>query len=308
MSDTPAGASGAVDLSRLAAAPGLSAGALGGRGTSARGFADNPVVRVVDQQSFSEALNATMRVPAVLVVYSGANPATAQAVDVVADVATGFAGRIQVLALDIDTSPQLAAALQIQAVPTGYALLQGQPMPLFQGIPVKEQLESVLTEVLSIAVQNGVTGRIDLGPTPTEDEPGNPLLDAAFEAIEAGDLDGAAAAYQQALDADPKNEEARLGLAQVGLLRRTAGVDLQDARAAAAADPTDVDAAIVVADLDLLGGHVEDAFGRLLDVVRATSGDVRDRAKAHLLELLDVVGSQDPRVRKARTDLMSALF
>ena len=91
-------------------------------------------------------------------------------------------------------------------------------------------------------------------------------------------------------------------------MQRTQGVDLAAARAAAAADPADVEAAIVVADLDVLGGHVEDAFTRLLDLVRSTSGDERDRARTHLLELFSVVGNHDERVRKGRTALMSALF
>ena len=91
-------------------------------------------------------------------------------------------------------------------------------------------------------------------------------------------------------------------------MQRTQGVDLTAARAAAAADPADVEAAIVVADLDLLGGHVEDAFGRLLDLVRSSAGAERDRARTHLLELFAIVGTQDERVRKGRTALMSALF
>ena len=132
--------------------------------------------------------------------------------------------------------------------------------------------------------------------------------EAAFDAIESGDLDGAAAAYERAIAEDPNDQEAKLGLAQVGLMKRTAGVDLAAARAAAAADPDDVEAAITVADLDVLGGHVEDAFARLIDVVKRTSGAERDRARTHLISLFDVVGNHDERVKKGRTALMSALF
>ncbi len=135
-----------------------------------------------------------------------------------------------------------------------------------------------------------------------------PLHQRAFDAIEAGDLDAAAAAYREALVQSPADSDAKLGLAQVGLLQRTAGVDPQQARAAAAADPTDVDAQILVADLDLLGGHVEDAFVRLVDTVRVTVDAERNRAREHLVELFDVVGTADERVAKARKSLMSALF
>ncbi len=92
------------------------------------------------------------------------------------------------------------------------------------------------------------------------------------------------------------------------LLERTSGADLGAAREAAAADPSDLDAAFLVADLDLLGGHVEDAFTRLLDLVRSTAGEDRDRVRTRLLELFTVVGNHDERVRKGRTALMSALF
>jgi putative thioredoxin len=91
-------------------------------------------------------------------------------------------------------------------------------------------------------------------------------------------------------------------------MKRTRGVDLQAARAAAAADPSDIDAAITIADLDVLGGHIEDAFVRLIDLVKVTSGDERERVKNHLLDLFAVVGNHDERVRKGRTTLMSALF
>jgi putative thioredoxin len=92
------------------------------------------------------------------------------------------------------------------------------------------------------------------------------------------------------------------------LLRRTQHVDPAEARAEAAANRDDVDAQTLVADLDMLGGHVEDAFNRLVDVVRRTSGTDRDKARTHLIGLFDAVGNEDPRVLNARRALASALF
>jgi putative thioredoxin len=97
-------------------------------------------------------------------------------------------------------------------------------------------------------------------------------------------------------------------MAQVKLLERTQDVDLVQARAAAAAAPDDVEAQIMMADLDVLGGHVEDAFSRLVDTVRRTAGADRDRVRSHLVELFDVVGTDDPRVPAARLALANALF
>ncbi|MDQ1483516.1 MAG: putative thioredoxin, partial [Actinomycetota bacterium] len=135
-----------------------------------------------------------------------------------------------------------------------------------------------------------------------------PLHQEAFDAIERDDLDAAIAAYTQALAQNPADEEAAIGLAQVKLMQRTAGVDPQAARDAAAKAPHDVDAALLVADLDILGGHVEDAFARLVDLVRATQEAERDKVREHLVELFSVIGAHDERVQKARRALMSALF
>ncbi len=198
------------------------------------------------------------------------------------------------------------------------ALLQGRPLPLFVGPLLPQEVQPVIDELLQVAVQNGVTGRVtpataaDAAAAEEADEDVEPELPphiaAAYDAIEAGDLAAAATAYEQALAENPADAEAKAGLAQVGLMRRTEGVDPVAARAAAAANPADVGAQILVADLDLLGGHVEDAFARLVDTVRATSGDERNQAREHLLELFEVVGAGDERVATGRRALMSALF
>ena len=107
---------------------------------------------------------------------------------------------------------------------------------------------------------------------------------------------------------NPADVEAAGGLAIAKVMQRTQGVDLNEARAAAAENPDDVDAQTMVADLDMLGGHVEDAFNRLIDLVRRTAGDERNQAREHLLALFGAVGNDDPRVLRGRQNLASALF
>lgn len=126
--------------------------------------------------------------------------------------------------------------------------------------------------------------------------------------VDAGDLDGAIRAYRNVLADDPTNPEAKLGLAQAELLKRVQGLNPQTVRQEAADRPTDVQAQITAADLDLVGGHVEDAFGRLVDAVQRTAGDDREAARVRLLELFEVIGADDPRVTKARTALARVLF
>lgn len=329
MSETtpPAGTRGAVDLSSVAgmtsptaatAGAGMPAGALPTDPAQQRPAVPGGLVVEVDAGNLQEALNRTLQVPGVLVLWGSAYPQTRELFDTVVRVAASLEGRLLVLSADLSTSPQLLQVFQPlleqafgqPSVPATFGLLQGQPVPLFPGIVPEDEVRAVFDQLLQAAVQNGITGRVQLEAVEgyDDEEALPPLHEEAFEAIERGDLDAAVAAYQQALAEDPKDSDAEVGLAQVRLMQRTAGVDLVAARAAAAADPVDVEAGILVADLDLLGGHVEDAFARLLDLVRSTSGAERDRARTHLLELFSVVGSSDERVRKGRTALMSALF
>lgn len=325
---------GAVDLSALAGArrggapaPGGAPGAGTPGGGAAAGAAgagtgsDGVLVQGTDA-TFNNLIQGTIQVPGILVLYTDQIPESAQFVQTLADEAVAQDGKFRVIAVDIAGNPGIMQALtpvlqeafgQVSALPVVVGLLQGQPIPFFLGVQPIEQLRALLEQFLSAAVTNGVTGRVEISGAPAaggEDaEPAlPPLHQQAFDAIERGDLDGAAQAYQQALKDNPKDEDARLGLGQVELLRRTNGLDLNAVRAAAAADPNDIQAQLQASDLDLVGGHVEDAFLRLIDLVRRTSGEERDTVRKHLLSQFEVIGSSDPRVVKARGSLMSALF
>jgi putative thioredoxin len=319
---------GAVDLSALsrppsaggAAAPG-GAQAPGGAAAGAAPGSDGVLVHGTDA-TFGALVNGTTSVPAILVLYTDQIPESQQFVQTLADEAVAQEGRFRVVAVDIAANPGIVQSLspvlqeafgQVSALPVVVGLLQGQPVPFFLGVQPIEQVRQLLEQFLAAAVANGVSGRVAVqrqtAPEGADAEPElPPLHQQAYDAIDRGDLDAAAAAYQQALTENPKDEDARLGLGQVELLRRTSALDPTAVREAAAADPTDVDAQLNASDLDLVGGHVEDAFLRLIELVRKTSGDERDRVRTHLLEQFEVVGANDPRVTKARQSLMSALF
>jgi len=259
---------------------------------------------------FQAVVTGTQKVPAVVVLWSQRMPASADFVQVVASVAASYEGRFQVVSVDVDVNPGLLQAFQVQSVPMTLGLVAGQPVPLFLGAQSAEQVRVYVDELLKLAAEHGVTERVALevaGEAEVEPEL-PPLHQEAFDAIERDDLDAAAAAYSKALALNPADGDAAVGLAQVKLMQRTAGVDLQAARTAAAEAPTDIAAQMLMADLDVLGGHVEDAFVRLIDTVRATEGDERDTVREHLVELFAVVGAHDERVLKARRALMSALF
>jgi putative thioredoxin len=227
------------------------------------------------------------------------------------------AGGFQLARVDVDANRQVAAAFQVQSLPSVVAVLAGQPVPLFEGSYPADQIAAVLDQLLAAAAANGVTGTaprgdgdaLDAAEEPEPEEPPlPPLHEEAYDAIERGDLEAAADAYNQALRENPRDAMARAGLAQVGLLQRTHDVDARTARDAAARDPRDVDAQLLVADLDVLGGMVDDAFSRLVDLVRVTAGEERERVRVRLVDLFEVVGAEDPRVGPARRALASALY
>ena len=146
------------------------------------------------------------------------------------------------------------------------------------------------------------------GPGAGPDPMADPAFAEAQQAMERGDLDGAAGAFEKVLAASPGHPVAALGLAQVDLIRRVNSYDQAKARRDAAENPDDIDAQCRVADIDLATGRIEEAFDRLLGAVRRASGDDRDRARVHLVSLFEVFPPRDPRVAKARAKLSGLLF
>ncbi len=295
---------GAVDLSALKNRATAPAGAPGG---------GSPYAVDVNEQSFQEFVGLSQKVPVVVSLGSGRSNQSAVLNGVLEKLMNGYAGKMALGRVDADTNAGIAQAFGVTAIPTVVALVNGQPVPLFEGELAEEQIKSLLDELLKVAASNGVTGQLGGAPDPdaAEAPPLPPLHQAAYDAIEGGDLAAAQAAYEKALAEKPNDAEAKVGLAQVHLMRRTAELDSAQAdalRLRAAGDPDDVQAQLAVADLDVTGGHVEDAFARLVKFISLHFGPERETVRVRLLELYEVVGAADPRVSASRQALARALF
>lgn len=294
---------GAVDLS------GLQSPSTGGASDGVSGA----YAVYVDEQNFQTVLESSMSAPVILAFLSPSrSPESVTLADDMQSLSSEFEGRFLLGRVDIDRSPQIAQAMQIPSVPLVVLVAQGRPMPLFQQAAPVEELRQALTQVLQQLTASGFAGRHQPRAVDVDEETGEETIDPRYlpaqDALERGDVDAAVTEYQKLVDANPADAEAAAGLAMAQLLKRTQGADLNQAREAAAANPDDVDAQLMAADLDLLGGHVDDAFNRLIDLVRRTSEADRDTARNHLIALFGAVGNQDPRVQRARRDLASALF
>lgn len=296
---------GAVDLS-----------ALKNRATAAQASTPSdgsPYAVDVNEQSFQEFVQLSQKVPVVVALGSGRSQQSAQVNALLETLMNENGGKIALGRVDVDTSPQIAQAFGATAIPTVIALIKGQPVPMFEGDLPEEQVREFLTELLKVAASNGVSGNLGGAPAPEEakEPPLPPLHQAARDAIDGGDLDLAQASYEKALAEKPNDSDAKIGLAQVKLMLRTAAINViqaEEFRSRAASDPDELDAVLAVADLDLTGGHVEDALTRLVTYIGTHYGPERDTVRVRLLELYDVVGVGDPRVSASRQALARALF
>lgn len=298
----PANLRGAVDLSglvRRASAPAPQPGAAA---------PTDAIVFSTDDAGFGDVVERSRTVP-VLVEFADerTGPTGVEAAVRAAD------GRILLAVVDLLGSQQLIQAFQVQQVPFLAAVIAGRPVPLFAGVMPAEELREVIDQVLQLAAQQGMTGRVPSGEpgepaAEAEAEPLPPLHQAAYDAIEAGDLDGAIRAYETAIAQNPRDDLARAGLAQVRLLHRLQGADAAEVRRAAAEAPLDVDAQLAVADLDLAGGHAADAIARILDLFAALPTAEREPVRARLLEVFEILGVDDPLVAAGRRRLASLLY
>ncbi|GGT36242.1 co-chaperone YbbN [Streptomyces chromofuscus] len=316
--------SGVVDLAAVKAAQEARAKAEQARAAAARqggGGAVSPADLVidVDEAGFErDVLQRSTEVPVVIDFWAEWCQPCKQLSPVLERLAVEYNGRFVLAKIDVDANQMLMQQFGIQGIPAVFAVVAGQALPLFQGAAGEAQIRQTLDQLVTVAEQRfGLTGlTVDPeaepggGQAPAEVPAGpyDAALNAAAQALDAGDMGGAVQAYKNVLADDPGNPEAKLGLAQAELLQRVQGLDPQQVRKDAADRPADAQAQIAAADLDLVGGHVEDAFGRLIDAVRRTAGDDRDAVRLRLLELFEVVGAEDPRVTAARRALARALF
>ncbi|TYB67143.1 tetratricopeptide repeat protein [Nonomuraea sp. PA05] len=272
------------------------------------------IVDVTEETFTTDVIDRSMTVPVVLDLWSPRAPGSAQLSPVLEKVVGDLGGKAVLAKVNVDASPQIAQALRVQAVPTVLAIFQGQAVTGFQQVLPEQEVRRWLDELMG-AVEQFYQANPGARPPGAEDEgqempagpPVDPDLMAAEQAIDRGDFDAAIEAYQRLLARSPGDEDAKMGLAGVNLIKRTSLADPADVQRRAQ-DASDVEAQLLAADFEMLSGAVDEAFARVIAVVKRTSGDERDQARRHLLGLFEALPAEDPSLAKARRALASALF
>ncbi|MEE1295525.1 MAG: tetratricopeptide repeat protein [Bifidobacterium sp.] len=303
---------GAVDLESLkhqTAAPGEAGGA-----PAAGGY-----VIDVTEQNFQAVVQSSATYPILMYLWLPTDKRLAHMTQALTDTVDSMNGQIQLARVDVTTNPQIVQAFGVQGAPALFALIGGRPMPILEGMPTDEELTQITSQVLpqlvQVAAQAGVTGTAPYiepadgeGPSAA---PGAPEVPAAHveahNLAQAGDYAGAAAAYEQVLESDPSDTLAQRERAKALLLARSADADVRAVREAAAAAPDDVEAQMAVADVDMIGGQIQDAFDRLLDFAAAHPDDI-EPVRKRLLEYFLIPEPTDERLARARRRLATLMY
>jgi putative thioredoxin len=283
------------------------------------------ILDVTDETFNTEVVARSRTVPVVLDLWADWCGPCKQLSPILEKLATEADGAFLLAKVDVDANPQLSAALQVQSIPMVVAIVAGQVVDGFLGAMPEAQVRQWLGQVMEVAGQLGLppgagaaAGADGTDAEAAADGPGygaglagagpDAVYAEAQQAMERGDMDAAAAAFEKVLAADPGDPIAQMGLGQVGLIKRVESYDQAAVRREAASRPDDAEAQLKLADVELATGAIEAAFDRLLATIRRTSGEERDKARKHLVSLFEIFPPRDPRVARARATLSSLLF
>ena len=309
--------SGAVDLSSLKARAESTTRQPNGAPTSTNQW----VIEVTDATFQSDVVDRSLTVPVIVDLWATWCGPCKQLSPVLERLAQDASGSWVLAKIDVDANPRITQLFDVQSIPTVVAVAGGQPVDAFTGALPEPQVRQWVGSLIDAlrermpgiraaeeAAEQAAGRAQGIGePDEPAEEAADPRFVAAEDAIERGDYAAAEAAYERILDAELGNEQAREALAQVRFAARAETADPAAIERADAA-PDDVHAQLEAADAEVAMDRVERAFARLIDTVRRTSGEDRNRVREHLVELFALFPADDQRVMAARRNLASALF
>ncbi len=284
----------------------------------------------VNEQSFQAMVQTSVSFPIILLLWQANDEACYDVAQKLADAVNALDGRMQLARIDADENPTIAQALRAQQLPAIYGLVGGRPMPIAQGLPSDDELQqicsAILPQLVQVAERSGVAGTAPFVESSNESEANNskdankndadsnsveqvpPAHERAHSLAAQGDYDGAAREYGKVVEADPHDFIAVRERAKALLLARNVNTDVAAVRKNAGDNPGDVEAQLAVADVDVIDGHIDDAFGRLLDFLADGHRSDADAVRSRMLEYFAMLPADDARLARARRRLAILLY
>ncbi|MFC9969797.1 tetratricopeptide repeat protein [Spirillospora sp. NPDC127200] len=288
----------------------------GGPPAAAAGAAGPAVMDVTDQTFGTEVVERSKTVPVLVDFWADWCGPCKQLGPILEKLAAEAAGKWVLAKVDIEANPQLNAYMQqmgVRGIPFVAVVVAGQLLPFLNGAAPEPQVRDAIDQLFDALRKEGILPEgFDDAPGAEADGAAQPAADPVYaeaeDALRAGDLEGAKAAFQAVLDRNPADAHAKVSLARVELALRVRAIDAERVLTEAEERPLDVPLQIQAADVEMVSDYADHAFDRLLKAVRGTAGDDRDAARKHLLTLFEALPADDPRVGKARRSLQAALF
>ena len=188
-------------------------------------------------------------------------------------------GRVELAKVDIDANPGVAQAFRVQSIPAVYALKDGKVVEGFIGA----QPETVVQKLVDTLL-----------PTEAETE--------LTQLITAGDE----ASLRKAVELAPDNEEALVALSELLVSSGDGDAGGEEALALLARIPESAETRRVSALARVGGDQPDDSSARLDALLDRVKDD--DEARQEFLDLLELMGPDDPRTADYRKLLTARLF
>ncbi len=251
-----------------------------------------------------------------------------QLTPIIEKVVKSYNGKVRLVKMNIDQHPAIAGQLRVQSIPTVYAFKDGRPLDGFNGALPESQVKEFIDRLLG-----------DGGA-------GNELAEAitaAKQALDAGDLQGAAEIFATVLQQDGQNPDALAGLAtcylksgdvaraeqtiallppdkhghaaiaqvKAAILLQKEAADTGDTavlEAKIAADPKDHQSRIDLAKALAANGKKMEAVSQLIEAIRRDRKWNEEAARKQLVLFFEAWGAKDPATLDGRRKLSSVLF
>jgi putative thioredoxin len=280
---------GGMDLSKLLPNTGTN---------SAKTIHVESLVTEVTEQNLGSLVELSKQVAVVLEVYLGsADEALESAV-------RNVNGKALLGRVNSETQARVAQAFGAKSAPSLFALVKGQPVPIYEGQLAPSQYASLLEQLIAGASDQGVNGtavEAAADAIPALPQP----LQEALALVDEGELEKALELLIKLKAESPKDAATSALLAQVNLMQRTMALDHE---VILESQPTNFDEAMVLADVLAAIGDFGAAFELLLSLFSQVNTEDRVTVQVRLLEYFEIAGPNNSDVKSARARLAALIY